>query len=191
VTGAPNYRLPRQKRDRASFVRALRAERMQLITRLQDQHSLPAYRNNDELVLLEFGSFIARQMRWSGRPGLWQRFKVTDDRISNTDQPAEEARAQKKVEEMAARRYRSRLGSFIHRRFFYALFPPGASICSWRNVLRPAFAMTNIYECLRRLCDYREQRARRDPDREQDHHRQTPREHWSFDFRQRLRRPIC
>jgi hypothetical protein len=103
---------------------------MQLITRLQDQHPLPAYRNNDELVLLEFGSFIARQMRWPGRPCLWQRFKVTDDRISNTHQPAEEARAQQKVEEMAARRYLSRLGSFIHARFFYALVTPSASICS-------------------------------------------------------------
>ena len=72
---------------------AFRAERMQLITRLQDQHSLPAYWNDDELVLLQFGGFIARQMRRAGRPGLRQRFKVTNDRISNTDQPAEEARA--------------------------------------------------------------------------------------------------
>ena len=103
---------------------------MQLITRLQDQHTLPAYRNNDELVLLEFGSFIARQMRWTGRPGLRQWFKVTDDRISNTHQPAEEARAQQKVEEMAARCCRSRLGSFIHARFFYAFVTPSASICS-------------------------------------------------------------
>jgi hypothetical protein len=31
---------------------------------------------------------------------------------------------------MAARCCRSRLGSFIHRRFFYALITPGASICS-------------------------------------------------------------
>lgn len=103
---------------------------MQLITRLQDQHPLPAHRNNDELVLLEFGSFIARQMRRAGRPCLRQWFKVTDDRINNTDQPAEEARAQKKIEKMAARRYRSRLGSFIHCPFFYALVPPSASICS-------------------------------------------------------------
>ena len=103
---------------------------MQLITRLQDQHPLPAYRNNDELVLLEFGGFIARQMRWAGRPGLRQRFKVTDDRISNTHQPAEEARAQKNVEEMAARRCRSRFGPFIHAQFFYALIAAGASICS-------------------------------------------------------------
>ena len=76
---------------------------MQLIARLQDEHSLPAYRNDNELVLLQFGGFIARQMRRAGRSGLWQRFKITNDRISNTDQPAEEARAQKKVEEMAAR----------------------------------------------------------------------------------------
>ena len=75
---------------------------MQLITRLQDQHPVPAYRNNDELVLLEFGGFIARQMRWPGRPCLWQRFKVTDDRISNTHQPPEEAHAQKKIEKMTA-----------------------------------------------------------------------------------------
>ena len=105
-------------------MRALRAERMQLITRLQDQHPLPAYRNDDELVLLEFGGFIARQMRWPGRPCLRQWFKVTDDRISNTHQPAEEARSQKNVEEMAARCCRSRLGSFIHARFFMRWLHP-------------------------------------------------------------------
>ena len=97
---------------------------MQLITRLQDQHPLPAYRNNDELVLLEFGGFIARQMRWPGRPCLRQWFKITNDGISNTDQPAEEARAQQKVEEMAARCCRSRLGSFIHARFFMRWLHP-------------------------------------------------------------------
>jgi hypothetical protein len=31
---------------------------------------------------------------------------------------------------MAARCCRSRLGSFIHARFFYALVTPSASICS-------------------------------------------------------------
>ena len=165
---------------------------MQLITRLQNQHPLPAYRNNDELVLLEFGGFIARQMRWPGRPGLRQRFKVTNDRISNTDQPAEEARAQKKVEEMAARRCRSRLGSFIHRPIFLCVNCTRCKhLFAWRDVLRPAYVMTNIDECLRRLCGYRAQRARLDPDRGQDHHRQTPPGRWSFDFRQRLRRPIC
>ncbi len=158
---------------------------MQLVIRLQNQHALSAHRNNHKLVLLKLGRFIACEMCWASRPGLRQRFKVTNDRISNTDQPAEDARAQKKVEEMPARRCRSRLGSFIHRRFFYALVPPSASICSWRDVLRPAFAMTNIYECLRRLCDYRAQRARRGRDRGQDRHRQTPRERWSFDFRRR------
>ena len=164
---------------------AFRAERMQLVARLQNQDALSAHRDNHKLVLLKLGRFIACEMCWPGRSGLRQRFKVTNDGISNTDQPAEEARAQKKVEEMAARRYRSSLGSFIHRRFFYALVPPGASICWWRDVLRPAFAMTNIYECLRRLCDYRAQRAQQDPDRGQDRHRQTPRERWSFDFRRR------
>jgi hypothetical protein len=31
---------------------------------------------------------------------------------------------------MATRRCRSRLGSFIHARFFYAFVTPSASICS-------------------------------------------------------------
>ena len=93
----PNDGLPGQKSYCASFVRAFRTERMQLISRLQNQHPLPAYRNDDELVLLEFGRFIARQMRWAGRTCLRQRFKVTNDRISNTDQPTEEACAQKNV----------------------------------------------------------------------------------------------
>ena len=75
---------------------------MQLIARLQNQHPLPAYRNDNELVLLEFGGFIARQMRWAGRPRLRQRFQVSNDWVSNTDQPAEKARAQYNVEEMAA-----------------------------------------------------------------------------------------
>src|SRR6478672_12095605 len=141
---------------------------MQLVTSLQNQDALSAHRDNHKLVLLKLGRFIACEMCWAGRPGLRQRFKVTNDRISNTDQPAEEARPQKKVEEMAARRYRSRLGSFVHARFFYALAPPSASICSWRDVLRPAFSTTNIYECLRRLCDYRAQRARQDPALGQD-----------------------
>ena len=92
---------------------------MQLITGLQNQHPLTAYRNDNELILLEFRSFIARQTRWAGRPRLRQWFQITNDWVSNTDQPAEEARAQKCVEEVTARCCRSRLGSFIHARFFY------------------------------------------------------------------------
>src|SRR5215208_7261068 len=103
---------------------------MQLITRLQNQDALSAHRDNHKLVLLKLGRFIACEMCWASRPGLRQRLKVTNDRISNADQPAEEARAQKKVEEMATRRCRSRLGSFIHARFFYAFVTPTASICS-------------------------------------------------------------
>ncbi len=113
MTGAPNYRLPRQKRDRASFVRAFRAERMQLITRLQNQDALSAYRHNHELVLLELGGFIACEMRWAGRPGLRQRFKVTNDRISNTDQPAEEARAQRR-----SRKWRRDVAGAVSARSF-------------------------------------------------------------------------
>ena len=185
MTGAPNYRLPRQKRDRASFVRALRAERMQLITRLQNQDPLSAYRHNYKLVLLKLGRFIACEMCWTGRPGLRQRFKVTNDRISNTDQPAEEARAQKKLSRKMARRDvgRSRLGrSFIAH--FMCLVPLQCKHLFGSETLRPAFVMTNIYECLRRFCDYRAQRTTRS-DREQDHHRRTPREQWSFDFGRR------
>ena len=98
---------------------------MQLVIRLQNQHALSAHRHNHKLVLLKLGRFIACEMCWAGRPGLRQRFKVTNDRISNTDQPAEEARAQKKIEKMAARRYRSRLG-FVHSspNFFMRWFHP-------------------------------------------------------------------
>ena len=103
MAGAPYYRLPGQKRDRASFVGALRAKRMQLITRLEHEDTLTADRNDDELVLLELGCFITRQMRWTGRPRLRQRFKVTNNRIGNAYQPAKQTRAQKNVEEMAAR----------------------------------------------------------------------------------------
>src|SRR6187401_196133 len=103
---------------------------MQLVTSLQNQDALSAHRNNHELVLLKLGRFIACEMCWAGRPGLRQRFKVTNDGIRNTNQPTEEARAQKKVEEMAARGCRSRLGSFVHVRFFYAFVTPSASICS-------------------------------------------------------------
>jgi hypothetical protein len=48
-------------------MRALRAERVQLIGRLQNDHALSAHWNDDKLVLLEFGRFIARQMRGPGR----------------------------------------------------------------------------------------------------------------------------
>lgn len=110
MTRAPNHRLAGQKRDRASFVRALRTEGMQLIAGLQHQYALPAYRNDNELILLQLRSFIARQMCWTGRSRLGKRFKVTDDRIRNAHEPCEEARAQNNVEEMAARRWlRSRV----------------------------------------------------------------------------------
>jgi len=111
-------------------MRALRTERVQLIARLQNQHTLAAYRNDYELILLEFRRFIAGQMRWAGRPRLWQRFQVANDWVSNTDQPAEEARAQENVEKMTARCCQSRLGSFTHDRFFYPLVPRSARICS-------------------------------------------------------------
>src|SRR6266516_2736918 len=115
MTWAPNYGVPWQKRNRAPFMRALRAERMQLIARLQNQHALTAHRNDDTLVLLEFGSFIACQMRRPGRPGLRQRFEIPNDRISNAGQPSEGARAQKEIKKMAARRCRT--GSCCHAFF--------------------------------------------------------------------------
>ena len=119
MTGAPNYRLPRQKRDRASFVRALRAERMQLITRLQNQDALSAHRHNHKLVLLKLGRFIACEMCWAGRPSLRQRFKIANDWISDADQPAEKTRAQKKIEKMATRCCRTRncCLALFHRQF--------------------------------------------------------------------------
>ena len=210
----PNYRLPRQKCYRASFVRTFRAERMQLITRLQNQHPLPTYRNDNELVLLEFGGFIACQTRWPGRACLRQRFKITNDWISNTHEPTEEACAQKNVKEMAARRWwRSRVACHTaddHEQFrptglrifsenpaapdnsSIGDFLPGRKIgSSFCSVLRPAFVMTNTCEFQLRLCGYRAQHAQQDPDRGQDHRQQTPRVRWSFDFRPRSHRSIC
>ena len=133
MTWTPNHGLPGQKRDGAPFMRALRAERMQLIAGLQNQHALPAYRNDDKLVLLEFGRFIARQVRRSGRPRLRQRFKIADDWISDADQPAEKTRAQNKVEKMSARSCRTGSCShaLFHRRFsirrenLFQVFTPG------------------------------------------------------------------
>ena len=181
-------------------MRALRAERVQLIARLQNDHALTAHRDDDKLVLLEFGRFIASQMRRPRRPGLRQRFKITNDWVSDADQPAEEARAQKKIEEMAARRYRSRGSprSFIAR-FFYSppnlfqVFTPVQAFVRWREQeLRPAIAVTtNIYECLRRLCDYRARRAQPNPGRAQDLRPRTRQPRWSFGSHRQPRRPIC
>ena len=127
---APNYGLPRQKRHCASFMRAFRAECVQLILGLQNQHPLPTHRHDDKLVLLQFGRFVSSQPRRPRRAGLRQRFEITNDWISDAHQPAEEAHAQENVEKMAARSCRSRRGLFIHRRFPYALIAPRSSICS-------------------------------------------------------------
>lgn len=81
---------------------------MQLIARLQNQHALSAYRDDDKLVLLEFGRFIARQSRRPGRAGLRQRFQITNDWVSNADQPTEKARAQNQIEKMTTRCCRRR-----------------------------------------------------------------------------------
>ena len=53
---------PGMKRDGATFVRALGAERVELIFRLDNDHALAADRHDDELILLQFGGFIARQI---------------------------------------------------------------------------------------------------------------------------------
>jgi hypothetical protein len=162
VAGAPNDGLPRQKRDRASFMRALRAERVQFIAGLQNQYALPAHRNDDKLVLLQFGRFITSQSRRSGRTGLWQRLEITNDWISNADQPREDACAQKKIEKMATRRCRTSPGLFVHCRFFYVLAMPGSSICfPWATHARPAFVTTNTCEPQPRLCGCHARRARR------------------------------
>ena len=58
---------------------------MQLIARLQNQHALSAYRNDDKLFLFELGRFIAREMRRSGRSGLRQWFEVTNNWVRNAD----------------------------------------------------------------------------------------------------------
>ena len=99
MTGTPEDRLPRLIRDGATFVRALGAEGEQLIVRLQNDHALSAHRHDDKFVLLQLGGFIAGQMRWSGRTGLRQRLEITNDRIGDAGQPAEDARAQEKIDE--------------------------------------------------------------------------------------------
>lgn len=186
---------------------------MQLIAGLQHQYALPAYRNDNELILLELGRFIARQTRWPGRSRLRKRFKVADDRIRNAHKPCEEARAQNNVEEMAARSWlRSRVACHNRRTimnnfarydcaFLRKIQPPRTigplqiflsvnqtrfkHLFGWRKLLRPAFVMTDICECLRRLCGYRAQREPPDRDRERGRPRRRPREHWSSASRPR------
>ena len=103
VTGTPDDRLRRQECDGASFVCALRAERMQLIASLKNQNALSAHRDDHKLILLEFGCFIARQSRRSRWTSLRQRFQITNNGIGNADQPTEKARTQNKIEKMPSR----------------------------------------------------------------------------------------
>jgi hypothetical protein len=93
MTRAPNYGLAWQKRNGASFVRALRAERVYLIGGLQNDHALTAYWDDDKLILFEFGCFIASQSCRSCGTCLRQRFQITYDRVNDADQPTEKARA--------------------------------------------------------------------------------------------------
>jgi hypothetical protein len=128
VTWTPNHGLTRQKRDGAPFVRALRAERVQLILRLQNDDALAAHRDDDKFVLLELGRLIARQARRPCGTRLRQRFEITNDRVSNTGQPAKQACAQKKIEKMAARR--ARIGRY-QRLFVHSGLPRRQ--CIWQE----------------------------------------------------------
>jgi hypothetical protein len=116
VTGTPNHRLARQKRHCASFMGALRGKCVQLIPGLQDQNALATHRDDDELVLLELCYFIAGQMRRSSRPGLRERFEITNYRVRDADQPTDQTRAQQQIEKTAARRCccRSGPGQSVH-----------------------------------------------------------------------------
>ena len=113
----PDDRLAWQVTNRATFVRALGAEGQQfLILRLQNDYALPAHRDDDKFILLELGSLFAGQTRWSRGPGLRQRLEITNHRISDTGQPAEDGRAQQKIQKVTARRFRigSYTGLFLH-----------------------------------------------------------------------------
>jgi hypothetical protein len=96
-------RLPRQVGHGATFVRANGAEGQQfLIGRLQSDHPLPTHREDDKFILLQFGSLFTRQTRRPGRSALRQRLEITDHRVCYTHQPAEDARAQQKIEKITA-----------------------------------------------------------------------------------------
>lgn len=104
VTGAPENRLRRLIRDRATLVGALGAESVQLILRLQNDHPLAAHRDDDEFILLKFRCFISRQTRRSGRSGLRQRLQITNNWICNARDPTKQTRTQENIDKMAARR---------------------------------------------------------------------------------------
>ena len=88
MTGAPDNRLARLKRNRATFMGAFRAEGEELIARLKNNDALPAHRDDDEFLFLELGRIFARQSRRPGRAGLRQRLEITNDRISNGSRPS-------------------------------------------------------------------------------------------------------
>src|SRR6476646_5894791 len=63
VAGTPENRFRRLISNGAAFVRALRAKSEELlIWRLQNNHALPAHRDDHEFVLFELGGFFARQV---------------------------------------------------------------------------------------------------------------------------------
>ncbi len=122
-------------------MRALRAERVQLIARLQHQHPLPAHRDDDKLFLLQLGRFIARQMRWSRWPGLLQRFEITNNWVCNADHPTEKTRAQDQIEKMTARDCRrSRIAR--HTAVDHEQFRPMALRISSENSVMPDSSRT-------------------------------------------------
>ena len=94
VTRTPDDGLARLISHRATFMRALGAEREQLLVRrLQHDDALAAHRDDDELVLLELAGLFASEMRGPGRAGLWQWLEITNDRVGEANEPAERARA--------------------------------------------------------------------------------------------------
>src|SRR3954466_11290420 len=90
VAGTPENRLGRLISNGAAFVSALRAKSEELlIGRLQNNHALPAHRDNHEFVLLELGGFLERQVGRAGWSRLRQRLEITNDGVGEVPEPAE------------------------------------------------------------------------------------------------------
>ena len=83
---------------------ALRAERANFGRTLDDDDALSSHRDDDELLLLQFGRFVSSEMGGTARTGLWQRLEIPDDGIDNACEPGKRACAQQDIKKMAPRR---------------------------------------------------------------------------------------
>lgn len=103
VTRAPDHGLPGEIGHGTAFMRALGANGVELILRLEDNDALAADRDDNKFVLLKFPDFLTRQVCRPSRPGLGQRFEITNDWIGDAGDPAEQAQAQKQVKKTTTR----------------------------------------------------------------------------------------